>query len=201
MNQHNECPRNHDRERGYDEWFDRSYDWYDEVIEGKYDESKFIDEEMGGNYNRYNELMDEFLQLEEHNDDECIHKKYYVGSSWYYIDYGDYHKVDGEIGIRALTVNISTFYNIPTNFISNYICVWGRLCVRPPVEILQFISNGDGTYMPVTKTFWIKIIQRKWKKIMQEKKDYDKKLKKQIHSSSNVFQVMKNSYKGLCGMI
>ena len=201
MNQEIEYPRDYDREREcfYDE-FDRSYVYDEEEIIDKYDEVKFVYEEMGGNFNRYNELLDEFTESEEYDDDEYIHKKYYIGSSWYCIDYGNYYKDDGDIVAKAKTVKISTFYNFPTNFISNYICLWGRLYVRPTIEIIQIIMNDDGTYIPVIKTFWIKIIQRKWKKIMQEKKEYDKKLKKQIYSLSNTFQFMKNSYKGLYGM-
>lgn len=74
-----------------------------------------------------------------------------------------------------------------------------------PLDILQIILNDDGTCKHVIlKTFWIKIIQRKWKKTMLQKKEHDKKIKKQIHSFSNTHQITcrtNNSYKGLNGLI
>jgi hypothetical protein len=159
----------------------------DEVIEYHresdcwYEEIEYLDE-------YYDEIMD----AEYDNDDECIHKKYYIGSYWY----ENYENIIED----AKTVKISTFYNFTNNYISNYISLWGGLPFTPTIEIIQVIMNDDGTYKHIIKTFWIKIIQRKWKKIMQEKKNT---IKKQICSFSNIFQVtsiMKNSYKGLYGM-
>jgi hypothetical protein len=70
---------------------------------------------------------------------------------------------------------------------------------------MQIITNEDGTYKHVIiKTYWIVIIQRKWKKRMLQKKEYDKKIKKQICSFSNTYQVTSrknHSYNGINGLI
>ena len=38
---------------------------------------------------------------------------------------------------------------------------------NPKVEIMQLHILEDSTYSVIIKTFWLKIIQRKWKKIYQ----------------------------------
>jgi hypothetical protein len=42
----------------------------------------------------------------------------------------------------------------------------------PTLEIMQLIELPDGIYSAVIKTFWIKIIQRAWKKKYKELKEY-----------------------------
>ena len=57
---------------------------------------------------------------------------------------------------------------------------------------MQLNIDKDGLYTAVLKTFWIKIIQRKWKKRMVEKRQYMYNLKKNILSILNTFQVTTN---------
>ena len=40
----------------------------------------------------------------------------------------------------------------------------------PKIEIIQLQINNEGMYLAVLKTFWLRIIQRKWKKIYQQRK-------------------------------
>jgi len=165
--------------------YDREHDcWYDEF-------NLYIDDYIHNeNDNIYNEILDS----EYDNDSDCIHKKYYIGS---YCEYSN--EDDNNTNLQVKTIKNTTFYKFTNEDISDYINM--MYYFKRPLDIMQIITNDDGTYKHVIlKTFWIKIIQRKWKKIMQEKKEYDKKLKKHIYSLSNTFQFMKNSYKGLYGM-
>jgi hypothetical protein len=142
-----------DNERHYDNYDRRYYD------KGHYD---YYDEHDCDDEHDYDEL-DEIMYSEYDNDHECIHKKYYIGLYWY-----ENHENIHENIIHAKTVRISTFYHFTNDCISNYICLSCHLPFKPSIDIIQVIINDDGTFKYIIKTFWIKIIQRKWKKIMQE---------------------------------
>jgi|LakMenEpi03Aug12_release.lakeMendotaPanAssembly.Ray.scaffolds.fasta_scaffold321649_1 hypothetical protein len=141
-----------ENERHYDNYDRRYYD------KGPYelDDSDDYEDE-----HHYDEL-DEIMYSEYDNDHECIHKKYYIGSYWYETD------ENHENIIHKKTVRISTFYHFTNDCISNYICLSCNLQFTPTIDIIQVIMDDDGTYKYIIKTFWIKIIQRKWKKRMQE---------------------------------
>jgi hypothetical protein len=148
-----------ENERHYDNYDRRYYDrrYYDK---GHYDSDDSHDD-----YDDEHDC-DEIMYSEYDNDHECIHKKYYIGLYWY-----ENHENIHENIIHAKTVNISTFYHFTNDCISNYICLSCHLQFfnfRPTIDIIQVIINDDGTYNYIIKTFWIKIIQRKWKKRMQE---------------------------------
>jgi hypothetical protein len=133
---------------------ERHYDNYDR----RYND-KGYDSHDDYEYEYHYDELDEIMYSEYDNYHECIHKKYYIGSYWY---------ENHENIIHAKTVKISTFYHFTNDCISNYICLSCDLQFTPTIEIIQVIMNDDGTYKYIIKTFWIKIIQRKWKKIMQE---------------------------------
>lgn len=48
------------------------------------------------------------------------------------------------------------------------------MCRRqyPVVDIMQLIISEDGLYLAIIKTYWICLIQRHWKKIMNKKREY-----------------------------
>lgn len=52
---------------------------------------------------------------------------------------------------------------------------------RPIVNILKLYIAENGEYRVVTKTFWLKIIQRKWKKIYKERCDIIRNMKSLIY--------------------
>lgn len=188
-----------DREIDYNHRdYDRENDCWCDEFAYNYDEDEFEVQR------HINDIHDEVMASEYDNDDEFIHNKYFIGSYWH-----EMYEDDGNIIIRAKTIKLTTFYNFSINYIEDHIIGYISIycnyyCNYAPIDIIQTVMNDDGTYNYIAKTFWIKIIQRKWKKIMQEKKEYDKKIKNQINSLSNTFQLttrMKNPYKGLHGMM
>ena len=157
----NEFRRRED-ERHYDNYDRRYYDkgHYDSDSDSHYNDSFWYDEV--DEVDEVDELdeLDKIMYSEYDNDNKCIHKKYYIGLYWY-------ENIHENI-IHAKTVKISTFYHFTNDCISNYICLSCDLQFTPSIDIIQVIMNDDGTYKYIIKTFWIKIIQRKWKKRMQE---------------------------------
>jgi hypothetical protein len=54
---------------------------------------------------------------------------------------------------------------------------------------MQLIVAKDGiTYTAVLKTYWIKIIQRTWKKIMEQRKQLQQNMKRNILSVLRTFE-------------
>lgn len=66
-------------------------------------------------------------------------------------------------------------------FISRY----KDLCTNMKPQIAECIYLSSGECVCIIKTFWIKIIQRRWKKIFQEKKSIN----------NNLFNILTNIYK------
>lgn len=48
----------------------------------------------------------------------------------------------------------------------------------PVVDIMQLFISENGLYLGVIKTYWISLIQRHWKKIMKQKKEYSESQKR-----------------------
>lgn len=44
--------------------------------------------------------------------------------------------------------------------------------MNPVVDIMQLKISENGLYLAIIKTYWISLIQRHWKKIMKQKKEY-----------------------------
>ena len=195
------CYNHRDYDREHDCWYDEFaiYDYHQEEQQENNDNYEIYDsynDEIHEilDHDLYNEIYDEIL---DSNDYDCIHKKYYIGC------YCEYTDEDEKDILEVKTIKNTTFYKITNEDISKFIDI--IYYFNKPVNIMQIITNDDGTYKHVIlKTYWIILIQRKWKKRMLQKKEYDKKIKKQICSFSNIYQVTSrnnHTYKGLNGLM
>jgi hypothetical protein len=50
--------------------------------------------------------------------------------------------------------------------------------VYPRIEILKLKIHSDGTYYVIVKTYWIRIVQRRWKTIFKQRREIIQKQKK-----------------------
>ena len=102
--------------------------------------------------------------------------KYYVGSY-------DVICTNGTLEpILDVVVSRDAFFKFPFDSIVKYINTFNIQIMEPshvPEIIKLFIHNN--VYIAITKTFWIKIIQRTWKKIMIERNRI-MKLRKGLYS-------------------
>lgn len=99
---------------------------------------------------------------------ECIDSKYYIGSYMY----------DNErnILLMVLKIPIWMFFKYQRNILLQYL-YWRSLTRhRPRLEIIQLDIMEDGTYNSIVKTSYIKILQRKWKKICKDRKEFLKSI-------------------------
>jgi hypothetical protein len=72
-------------------------------------------------------------------------------------------------------ISPSTFFEFPINnvqqYLSAYSIIYSDRFLRKSVDILKLcISERDGTYTVIVKTTWLRMFQRKWRKIYAEKK-------------------------------
>ena len=117
---------------------------------------------------------------------ECVNNNYYIGSYYLMKDITNENTL-----LFGIKVNLPTFYAFSNYELSTYIyfCSGFQYTRKPTIEIMQVKIDEDGMYTAVLKTFWIKIIQRAWKKRMVEKKQYISNIKKNILSILNTIQI------------
>jgi hypothetical protein len=121
----------------------------------------------------------------EYEYTECVDNQYYIGSCYLMKD------IDQDVLLFGLKININTFYDFSNDQLSTYMyfCSGLPYTKKPTIEIMKLSIHPDGTYNAILKTFWIKIIQRKWKKIMKQKKEYENNIKKNILSIFRTVQL------------
>jgi hypothetical protein len=130
--------------------------------------SEYDNEEIDSIYNK--EVM--FL------DSEKTFGKYYLGNS--FLQDGDF--------IAGTFISPKTFYQFPYRSVQLYLLLYSSMSemmqfqnehppqLQPPIEILKLEKTAIVLlpdcfiYTLVKKTFWIKIIQRRWKRYFAEKK-------------------------------
>ena len=157
-------------------------------------------------YDAYDiQVFDEdiFEEIAEYEDSfpysDCENKKYYIGT---------YMNIDNEL-ILTMRIRSTTFYKYPQELLVPYMfyaceipmneC---RLSVR--TQILQVIIQPDDTYSVVVKTFWLRIIQRTWRRIFKQRKLYILCLKKLQTTFTPIYRKCMNTletYPGLRGML
>lgn len=113
------------------------------------------------------EALDEIADHEESIPYvDCVENKYYIGCYSYY----------DENLLFAMRIDLSTFYKFKQNDINHYMFYCSELPLNCSVtknnlQIMKLVITEDDVYIAVLKTFWIRIIQRTWKRIYRERKE------------------------------
>ena len=104
-------------------------------------------------YNLCNIIEDEY----HFQDDEKVHLEYYVGV---------YHTVNEEELILGSSISVPTLLNYDMKYILEYM----EDGIKPVyIDIMQLHIAEDFTYNVILKTFWLRIVQRTWRKIFQKR--------------------------------
>jgi hypothetical protein len=69
------------------------------------------------------------------------------------------------VGISCVGFMRNTYRNCYM-YLYNYS---GALLIRPKIEIIKLYITDDDAYIAIIKTFWLKIVQRTWKRRFQER--------------------------------
>jgi hypothetical protein len=109
--------------------------------------------------NEYNEnLIVMYYDEEEYRDSDKMNKKLYIGLPGYVRKTGNF--------VLLSCVSAKTFhrYNIDTiiKYLTDYSCTY---VFRPVPHLLYLDIDEGGDYTVIIKTVWLRIIQRKWKRI------------------------------------
>jgi hypothetical protein len=128
----------------------------DESADGYYDETE----------NFYNSIYD---QDQDFYETDKEHGKYYLGS---------YELLINTVSPRShtmvcgVTISVPMFLNNNHEDVSDYIFIYSMFCMGfdTKMEIMQ-VFVVDSQYVVVLKTFWIRIVQRLWKKTFKKRKE------------------------------
>lgn len=120
------------------------------------------------NESRVNEiymLETDYIELDK------IHNTCYIGYYWY-VDYK--HILD--VIIQPSTFLLYNYYEI-ASYLSEMSIFTMPYRRKSKIHIMKLYIQNDGTYMVVIKTYWLRIIQRRWRTICKERKQIIQKRK------------------------
>lgn len=118
-------------------------------------ENVFEDEE--------HEYQDELIFMEDADHfRQRVNHKYYLGICQY-IPYRNIHLLVNSVSPRV-------YFRNEQSDILRYLTNYSIIRVRQPViEIMKLYITQDESYSVILKTFWIRIIQRCWKKVFRQR--------------------------------
>ena len=97
----------------------------------------------------------------EHLESDKIDKKYYLGL---------YEEQNHDL-LLSNSISIRTYFQYNHCDCLAYLYWYGiSPNAYPEVQIMQLNIQQDGTYSVLVKTFWIKIIQRKWRNVLAKRR-------------------------------
>ena len=147
---------------GYD-YDSYDYDSYD------YDSDSDIYEEES-TYSIDAEACDHIMREDyAHSFSEKQDKQYYIGSCWL------------QTGTRpfwtmANSISPPVFFRHSALNVMHYLWLFSLFHIDSPhIHILQLHITSQGVYTVVIKTFWLRIVQRTWRRIYKERQDILKK--------------------------
>lgn len=157
------------------------------------------------NYN-FNSLDDEIIDMvdeiyatdHEHSFMEKKDKHYYLGIYE--------HCSNDNLFIMTNSISANTYFKFSHEDCLQYLYWYGiTMSVEPNLQLLQLHINDDQVYTVVLKTFWLKIIQRKWKNIYKKRMEVlnvRKRAQSIFHKeTTGQWPVHANYFTGLKGML
>ena len=109
------------------------------------------------------EMIDRiYFHEEDFLDSEKEDKHYYIGNSWV--------SQDKLYILYANAVTPTTFFRFDINHVKSYLHDYSIFPTNSNIDIMKLFILDDHTYTVVIKTYWLKIIQRHWKKVYSQRK-------------------------------
>ena len=111
-------------------------------------------------------LLDEMYELEESmEEEECIHNKYYLGTVF---KPKRYQNIYTSL-ILEFRVKLPIFFKCSWDLVYEFAHVYPpQYYLTNRLEIVQ-LKIVDDYYCVIIKTFWLRILQRKWKRLYKER--------------------------------
>jgi hypothetical protein len=107
-------------------------------------------------------------------EEEFLDSNKYDGQYVIGLTSGSTNTMSGGIdnGIFACGVTPSTFYRYSYVALLYYLVYSSIFCITGPkkIDIIKIHVTPDSVYLAITKTYWLRIIQRHWKRALKERK-------------------------------
>ena len=118
-------------------------------------------------------IEDIYFHEEEFLNSEKVDNHYYIGIN----------KVsdDKQYILYANAITIPTFFQYNINHVSEYLQEYSIIMCNSNIDIMKLSILDDYTYSVILKTYWLRIIQRHWKKIYSQQLAAIKK-RRQLHA-------------------
>jgi len=154
------------------------------------------------------ELEDEIDADESlYGDEERVDGGYYIGVS----DLVQEGGADGDwIYLLGYALTKNSFFKYPFDVIRRYMNYYSILypvpeCTTRNVDIVQLIIRNDNVYSVVIKTFWLKLIQRSWKRVLRERTEITRRrmnpAARHILEMTGKYPMGLRNFPGLAGMM
>tara|TARA_B100000989_G_C19521946_1_gene464610 strand:+ start:1172 stop:1690 length:519 start_codon:yes stop_codon:yes gene_type:complete len=153
---------------------------------------------------RFEEIFeyDKSQLIDDAGETEYEDNQYYIGiATQVYNSNFDYENY----WLFASNINISTFYRFPfqdiKTYMNNYRVIGPKyLMIQPDIIKMHYINSGFNSplYTVIKKTFWLRLVQRTWKKIYKAKRDFiNKNLMTILHQRQLGKKIKFPTYSGM----
>lgn len=143
------------------------------IYNSDFDEDNISDSELSNDYELDVDVENIFDLEERFLDSEMTSGKYYIGLPCLM-------RIEKE-WIMQIPIQPSTMFSNNINAVMRYLISYSVTPIRKPIiHIMQLDISNRGSYNVVLKTFWIKIIQRCWRRVFKERKEFLNKCKNPI---------------------
>ena len=106
------------------------------------------------------EILDTMCAEEEENLSDALHGQRYIGIS------------ARNPPLLLNTVQARTFYRYSYSLVVRYLQEYSLMKTTAQPSILQLLIQSDDSYAVCDKTFWLRLVQRRWKRVVQIRKEF-----------------------------
>jgi hypothetical protein len=118
---------------------------------------------------------DRFEEMYDYEDgSDCVDGKRYLGTTLLP------SKDTSHQWLLEYRLSMDIFYSFPIDDVIAFSCGYpSTFYLKPQLEILHVVMRND-VYTVVIKTYWLRIVQRAWKRLMKQRAEWLQNIKKNV---------------------
>jgi hypothetical protein len=167
------------------------------VIYNSDDDFDLSDSELSNDFELDSVVEDIFDTEEYFLDEDKINGSYYIGLPCLMKSPREW--------ILQISVQPKTMLSNRFTDIMRYLVDYSVTRIRNPrMHIMKLDVSNTGAYNVILKTFWLKLIQRTWKRVFKERQDYIKRCKNPnslLYRDTSGYWENRKAFPGLIGML
>lgn len=152
---------------------------------------------------------DDILEIDSVVDDIFDDEELFLDSDYedgkYYMGFPCLMKSQEREWVMQIAITAKSLLKYDYNSVMRYLTEYSVTRIyNPKIHIMQLDISNTGSYNVILKTFWLKIVQRAWKRVFKERQKYILRCKhphsilyRQIHRKWNGNE----KYMGIKGML